>query len=74
MKIRGSRSKLARETALTAQAMGYTVEWTRGGHLRARHPATRAVVIFSNTSTSASGQKNALAALRRGVKNISPDS
>jgi hypothetical protein len=72
MRING-RNRLARETALIAQAMGYVVEWTHSGHLRARHPASKAVVIFSHTSTSASGQRNALAALRRGVKNICQD-
>ncbi len=49
----------------TAEALGFAVTRTRGGHHCALHVASGARVYFATTSCSPSGARNAVALLRR---------
>lgn len=61
-------SKPVKELVAWAEAQGWTVTLTRGGHLRYTHPNVSGVVFGAQTPSDHRGVRNAKARLDRALR------
>lgn len=58
---------LKRDLHRHAAAMGFTLQWSNGGHIKCTAPNGR-VVYLASTPSDYRGTRNAIAAMRRALR------